>query len=115
MVCVTQIRDSEKVLRMPFASVRPGQPAQSEDLKRRMSAIRKFVPWKGSGNFVPMHLRDVPEEDPEAPAEDDSAVTKDEEAPKDVLPPGIEPLVLWRPGTHLSTGCSAFGLRSSLM
>ena len=80
--------------------MRAGQPAQTADLKRRLSAMRKFVPWGGSGNFIPAHMRaavpDEPEEEPAAEPE-----IAEPAAPKEQLPESVEPLFLWRPGSFI--------------
>jgi hypothetical protein len=97
-----QIQESQKILRMPFAPPVEGQPQQSADLRRRLSAQRRFVPWGGGTNFVPMYLQ-APTIDDEAEdeAEEDAEVMQG----KDLLAkaaalvePEAAPLVLWEPG-----------------
>lgn len=68
-------------------------------LKRKLAARKAFVPW-GGGKFVPLKLK-VPTREPlletelgeGAPAAPAAAPA----APAVVLPPGVEPLVLWEP------------------
>jgi hypothetical protein len=73
-------------------------PARLQALKRKLAARKSFVPW-GGGKFVPLQLKMPPREPllleevgPVAPAPAPAAGP-----PPVVLPPGIEPLVLWEP------------------
>ena len=91
-----QIREGEKLLKQPFGGVREGKPAQSNDLKRRLSAMRRFVPWGGGANFVPAHLKTLPLDEDEA----DAAAEPEAEAAvaAEQLPEGVEPMYVWQPG-----------------
>lgn len=92
-----QIREAEKLLKQPFGGVREGKPAQSTDLKRRLSAMRRFVPWGGGGNFVPAHLKALPLEEEEN-ADEAAAEPEAEAAAVEPLPDGVEPMYVWQPG-----------------
>lgn len=103
-----QLREEEKKLKQPFAGVRAGKPAQSDELKRRLTAMRRFVPWGSKDAFTPLKAAPEAPEEEEEEAAADAAVA---EAPAEQLPPGIEPLVLWQPGVH-RTGCGASQLHA---
>jgi hypothetical protein len=96
IVYIMQIREAEKQLKKPFEGVRPGKPAQTQDLKRRLSAMRRFVPWGGGANFVPGHLQ-------KATGDEDIDTKESSPAPEEALiqcelPEGVEPLYVWQPG-----------------
>ena len=91
-----QMKEEEKKLKQPFAGVRAGKPAQSNELKRRLSAMRRFVPWGSKDPFKPLKMEpDSPQEEEEEAADDAVA---EEPAKAEQLPPGVEPLILWQPG-----------------
>jgi hypothetical protein len=94
---VPQIREAERQLKKPFESVRAGEPAQTTDLKRRLSAMRRFVPWGGGGNFVPRHMQTVITDENEDNTEEDGM---EKGTAPEQLPEGVEPLFLWQPGAY---------------
>jgi hypothetical protein len=99
-ILLMQIREAEKQLKKPFEGVREGKPAQTQDLKRRLSAMRRFVPWGGGANFVPAHLQKATgDEDLEAD-EEASAAPQEEKTVEVELPEGVEPLYVWQPGVQ---------------
>jgi hypothetical protein len=63
--------------------------------------MRRFVPWGSKDAFQPLSRAEVPEEQEEE-AEDDTVA---DEQPKveAVLPPGVEPLILWQPGARTAS------------
>lgn len=69
--------------------------AASQALKRKLAARRAFVPW-GGGKFVPLKLK-APLRDPLPEPEPAGAAAASAVAPAVVLPPGVEPLILWEP------------------
>ncbi|EFN53964.1 hypothetical protein CHLNCDRAFT_136249 [Chlorella variabilis] len=86
------------VLRRPFKSPHPNAPAVSQALKRKLAARNTFVPW-GGGKFVPLKLS-MPPREPEPLPEGASAAAAAAGAAQPaavVLPPGVDPLVLWAP------------------
>jgi DNA repair and recombination protein RAD54 and RAD54-like protein len=97
-----QILEGQKQLRKPFAPPVEGQPAQSDDLRRRLSARRRFVPWGGgTANFVPHYLQVAAAADVEEQAVEEA----DNTCPLQVVAkpsaqqePEAAPLVLWQPG-----------------
>lgn len=89
-----RIQESELVLKRTFKSPQPGAPAQSNELRRKLLAQRRFVPWGDSKAFTPPILAGLlPPVQPatQAPVEEP-------------LPEGIEPLVLWEPPAGSSGG-----------
>ena len=82
--------------------MRAGKPAQSDALKQRLSAMRKFVPWGSSTPFIPLHMRmhDAAEDDEEGAEEAAEEQQDDKAEPAE----DIEPLELWRPGVTSNPG-----------
>lgn len=95
-ICI-QLKEEEKKLKQPFAGVRAGKPAQSDELKRRLSAMRRFVPWGSKVAFQPLVKQPEPPEEEEEEAADDANAQEPAKA-AEPLPPGVEPLILWQPG-----------------
>jgi hypothetical protein len=93
-----QIREAEKQLKKPFEGVREGKPAQTQDLKRRLSAMRRFVPWGGGSNFVPAHLQKATGDDEDVGAEEEASAAPEQKPVELELPEGVEPLYVWQPG-----------------
>ncbi|KAL4440282.1 hypothetical protein ABPG75_003283 [Micractinium tetrahymenae] len=91
------VQQAAVVLRRPFKCPAPGAPAVSQALKRKLAARKAFVPW-GGGKFVPLKLKAPPRDllpEAELPAGAPAAPAAAPAAPAVVLPPGVEPLVLW--------------------
>lgn len=86
---VYSVVGSEATLRKPFKPPSSfGYSENKEQLARRLSARKRFVPW-GSTRPALVHITNrcitpntIEEDDPEE---------------SEPLPPGIEPLVLWQP------------------
>ena len=93
-----QISEADKRLKQPFQGVRPGQPAMSNELKRRLAIQRQWVPFGSTVPFVPP-LPQVPEEDnaDEAGQDEDRSKEAVQVPAKTELPEDIAPLFLWRP------------------
>lgn len=92
------VQQAAVVLRRPFKSPHPTAPAVSDALRRKLVARKAFVPW-GGGAFVPLKLKVPPRELglPEDAAGLGAASPAPAAEPAVVLPPGVEPLVLWEP------------------
>ena len=74
----------EAKLRMPFKSPVPGAPNMSDEMRRRILALKTFVPWGSRNAWTPP----APVVPPPPPPMDDGA-------PDDEPPP--EPLELYSP------------------
>lgn len=86
---VYTVSDAEATLRRPFKPPSSsGYSENKEQLARRLSARKRFVPW-GSTRPILINITNrfsTPD------------VIESEDTAEDVsLPPGIEPLVLWQP------------------
>jgi DNA repair and recombination RAD54-like protein len=93
------VQQAAVVLRRPFKSPHPTAPAVSDALRRKLVARKAFVPW-GGGAFVPLKLKVPPRELlglPQDAAGLGAASPAPAAEPAVVLPPGVEPLVLWEP------------------
>lgn len=86
---VYSVVGAEATLRKPFKPPSStGYSENKEQLARRLSARKRFVPW-GSARPVLVHITNrfgVP-----------NAIENDVSEESESLPPGIEPLVLWQP------------------
>jgi hypothetical protein len=109
MARALQILEGQKQLRKPFAPPVDGQPAQSEDLRRRLSARRRFVPWGGgTANFVPHYLQVAAAADVEEQAVEELEIACPNQAvakPSGQQEPEVAPLVLWQPGRDCVSLC----------
>lgn len=93
------VQQAAVVLRRPFKSPHPTAPAVSSALRRKLAARKTFVPW-GGGAFVPLKLKAPPRELlglPEEATGQGAALAAPAAEAAVVLPPGVEPLVLWEP------------------
>jgi len=92
---LTVSNDQAVVLRRPFKSPCPGASSSgSEELIRRLSGRRRFVPWGGKAWDPPkvgLSCGPVPEAAEEEPKEEPGKAEEKQEED------GIEPLVLWNP------------------
>uniref|UniRef100_A0A803LE39 Protein CHROMATIN REMODELING 25 n=1 Tax=Chenopodium quinoa TaxID=63459 RepID=A0A803LE39_CHEQI len=80
-----------KPFKPPFAN---GWSKSNEDLLRRLSARKRFVPWRTNSSDVVPLVKFQP-----------IVVEEDDEQEEGVtLPPGIEPLVLWQPEESMDGG-----------
>uniref|UniRef100_J3LHD5 DNA repair and recombination protein RAD54 n=2 Tax=Oryza brachyantha TaxID=4533 RepID=J3LHD5_ORYBR len=85
---ILSVSDAAAIARKPFKPpCQNGYSENNEQLSRRLSARKRFVPW---GSVQPFAVTNILPRSP-AVASDDS-VEKEE-----TLPPGIEPLILWQP------------------
>jgi len=89
------MQEAEKQLRRSFASPAEGQPAQSTDLKRRLSAARRFVPWGSSKGFTLPSMKPL---GVVSSSEESAEEIKPDPKPEVSLAAGIEPLTVWAPG-----------------
>eukprot|EP00195_Chlamydomonas_chlamydogama_P012357 CAMPEP_0202906302 /NCGR_PEP_ID=MMETSP1392-20130828/38231_1 /ASSEMBLY_ACC=CAM_ASM_000868 /TAXON_ID=225041 /ORGANISM="Chlamydomonas chlamydogama, Strain SAG 11-48b" /LENGTH=1035 /DNA_ID=CAMNT_0049594745 /DNA_START=120 /DNA_END=3227 /DNA_ORIENTATION=+ len=89
------LQESERVLKRPFFSPKPGAPAVSDALKRKLVARRRFIPWGDNKPFLvpslPLPPRIVESANMPAPTPVQDLCSGE------VLPAGVEPLVLWEP------------------
>ncbi|KAL3681387.1 hypothetical protein R1sor_024343 [Riccia sorocarpa] len=95
VLCVS---DGAAVARLPFKSPCPGATSTTPELTRRLSARKRFIPWKSREAFVPLgNLANLP---PRVP----SPVPEVKEEKQEELPPDVEPLVLWQPDENCEPG-----------
>ncbi|KAG0596659.1 hypothetical protein M758_UG273900 [Ceratodon purpureus] len=85
---VLTVSDAAVVIRRPFKSPCPRpSPTSQAELLRRLQARKRFVPWGCTRSpFTPIINGPLP-----------LASVLEEEPPKEELPPGVEPLILWQP------------------
>ncbi|EEC74047.1 hypothetical protein OsI_09041 [Oryza sativa Indica Group] len=85
---ILSVSDAAAIARKPFKPpCQNGYSENNEQLARRLSARKRFVPW---GSVQPFAVTNIL---PQSPAvSSDDSVEKEES-----LPPGIEPLILWQP------------------
>lgn len=85
---VLSVSDGPAVARKPFKPpFSKGLSNSHDDLIRRLLARKRFVPWRATGVPVsPLVNYKLPEVD-----------EKDDNEEVMILPPEIEPLVLWQP------------------
>ncbi|KAI5423599.1 protein CHROMATIN REMODELING 25 [Lathyrus oleraceus] len=82
------------VCRKPFKPPSDAAYTNNQDLSRRLSARKRFVPW-GSTTPIPIP---IPNPTPSPLLDFNLNVPLPDEEPKpSSLPPGIDPLVLWQP------------------
>ncbi|KAG8072506.1 hypothetical protein GUJ93_ZPchr0006g44886 [Zizania palustris] len=85
---ILSVSDAAAVARRPFKPpCQNGYSENNEQLARRLSARKRFVPW---GSMQPLAVTNILPQSPVV-ASDDSL---EKEEP---LPPGIDPLILWQP------------------
>ncbi|KAL2620529.1 hypothetical protein R1flu_000734 [Riccia fluitans] len=95
VLCVS---DGAAVARLPFKSPCPGATSTTPELNRRLSARKRFIPWKSREAFVPLvNLSNLP---PRVP----SPLPEVKEEKQEELPPEIDPLVLWQPDENCAPG-----------
>ncbi|XP_066319606.1 DNA repair and recombination protein RAD54-like isoform X1 [Miscanthus floridulus] len=84
---ILSVSDAAAIARKPFKPpCQNGYSDNNEQLARRLSARKRFVPWGSTQTFAVIHH--LPQ--PPVVASDSSS---EKEEP---LPPGIEPLILWQ-------------------
>jgi DNA repair and recombination RAD54-like protein len=97
------VQAGEAVLRRAFKVPHPSVAAAgpSGELRRRLAASRRFVPWGSSEAFRRPRLVGPPlitsQNDQEAPAPGLAPAAPLAASPAIELPPGVETLVLWEP------------------
>ncbi|KAG2497992.1 hypothetical protein HYH03_004251 [Edaphochlamys debaryana] len=87
------LQEADKVLRRPFTSPVQGAPAVSEALKRKLASRRTIVPW---GSSTPVTRPAAWARPSSTPAPSPAPPEPEPKQPEIVLPPGVEPLVLWQ-------------------
>ncbi|CAN6245995.1 unnamed protein product [Urochloa humidicola] len=84
---ILSVSDAAAIARKPFKPpCQNGYSENNEQLARRLSARKRFVPWGSTQAFAVTHNL------PQSPAAASLSSSEKEEP----LPPGIEPLVLWQ-------------------
>ncbi|WVZ73525.1 hypothetical protein U9M48_021822, partial [Paspalum notatum var. saurae] len=84
---ILSVSDAAAIARKPFKPpCQSGYSENNEQLARRLSARKRFVPWGSTQTFTVIHNL------PQSLAVASSNSTEKEEP----LPPGIEPLILWQ-------------------
>ncbi|OEL32000.1 DNA repair and recombination protein RAD54 [Dichanthelium oligosanthes] len=84
---ILSVSDAAAIARKPFKPpCQNGYSENNEQLARRLSARKRFVPWGSTQTFAVIHNL------PQSPAVASVSSSEKEEP----LPPGIEPLVLWQ-------------------
>ncbi|BAF10121.2 Os02g0762800 [Oryza sativa Japonica Group] len=85
---ILSVSDAAAIARKPFKPpCQNGYSENNEQLARRLSARKRFVPW---GSVQPFAVTNIL---PQSPAVSSDDSVENEES----LPPGIEPLILWQP------------------
>ncbi|EFJ27027.1 hypothetical protein SELMODRAFT_412612 [Selaginella moellendorffii] len=82
---VLTVTDGAAVIRRPFKSPCPGGQSNSDELLRRLSARKRFVPWKRQP-LLPL-----------SPNVETLPIQEDPSEGSVELPDDFEPLVLWQP------------------
>lgn len=86
------VPDASPIVRRPYKSPIPGAPTQSRELLRRLAAQSRVVPWSSHKPFrAQVMTRNL------LPADELQIPEMKVEASEEILPPGIEPLILWHP------------------
>jgi len=84
---ILSVSDAAAIARKPFKPpCQNGYSDNNEQLARRLSARKRFVPWGSTQTFAVMHHL------PQSPVVASDSSSEKEEP----LPPGIEPLILWQ-------------------
>ncbi|CAL4967142.1 unnamed protein product [Urochloa decumbens] len=84
---ILSVSDAAAIARKPFKPpCQNGYSENNEQLARRLSARKRFVPWGSTQAFAVTHNL------PQSPTA--ASVTSSEK--EEPLPPGIEPLILWQ-------------------
>jgi hypothetical protein len=84
---ILSVSDAAAIARKPFKPpCQNGYSENNEQLARRLSARKRFVPWGSTQTFAVTHNL------PQSPAPA-GVISSEKEEP---LPPGIEPLILWQ-------------------
>ena len=95
---ILSVSDAAAIARKPFKPpCQNGYSENNEQLARRLSARKRFVPWGSTQTFAV--TRDLPQ----SPAVTSVSSSEKEEP----LPPGIEPLVLWQREECDKENCNA--------
>uniref|UniRef100_A0A0D9VLE4 DNA repair and recombination protein RAD54 n=1 Tax=Leersia perrieri TaxID=77586 RepID=A0A0D9VLE4_9ORYZ len=85
---ILSVSDAAAIARKPFKPpCQNGYSENNEQLARRLSARKRFVPW---GSVQPFAVTNILPQSPTVASND--SIEKEEP-----LPPGIEPLILWQP------------------
>ncbi|AQK75165.1 DNA repair and recombination protein RAD54 [Zea mays] len=86
---ILSVSDAAAIVRKPFKPpCQNGYSDSNEQLARRLSARKRFVPWGSTQTFAINIIHHLPQSPVVA---SDSSSEKEEP-----LPPGIEPLILWQ-------------------
>ncbi|GJN22373.1 hypothetical protein PR202_gb09929 [Eleusine coracana subsp. coracana] len=84
---ILSVSDAAAIARKPFKPpCQNGYSENNDQLARRLSARKRFVPWGSMQAFAVVHSI------PQSPA----IVTDNSLQKEEPLPPGIEPLILWQ-------------------
>ncbi|KAJ1256270.1 hypothetical protein BS78_K054500 [Paspalum vaginatum] len=95
---ILSVSDAAAIARKPFKPpCQSGYSENNEQLARRLSARKRFVPWGSTQTFAVIHNL------PQSPAVASNSSTEKEEP----LPPGIEPLILWQSDEYDKENCNS--------
>lgn len=95
---ILSVSDAAAIARKPFKPpCQNGYSENNEQLARRLSARKRFVPWGSTQTLAVTHNI------PQSPAVASNSSSEKEEP----LPPGIEPLILWQRDECDKENCSS--------
>lgn len=107
---ILSVSDGAAVARKPFKPpCSKRYKDQNDELSRRLWARKRFVPWGSSAPRRPLVAIDYIQHPP-------SSNSHDPENEDQLLPPGIEPLILWQAdGTDKTNGLCQIEVDASLV